>query len=82
MDGWIHGVGEAGVDGDVVSPGRRVPALLAQLLLPTPFSSSVGEPNLEIINVLNVNKIFQEDFTNVKLVKFVQFCCLEVAVAI
>ncbi len=48
VDGWIHGVGEAGVDRDVVAAWRRISALLAQLLLAAPLRSPVREPHLRV----------------------------------
>ncbi len=47
MDGGIHVIGEAAVYRDPVSAGIYVAPLVPELLLATPFSTTVGKPNLE-----------------------------------
>ena len=45
--GWVHAVWEAGIDGDAAAAVGRLSSLVPQLLLATPFRSTVGKPNLQ-----------------------------------
>ncbi len=47
VDGWVHGVGKAAVDWDMVTTIGCFSPLLSKFLFSPPFGASVWEPHLQ-----------------------------------